>query len=764
MGARKYGIGVSLPRVDGRDKARGATRFVGDRVFARMLHAYPVFSPVSHGTLKGADTSAAEREPGFVAAFFAADVPGENRVGVIFDDQPLFADRRVRYVGDAVGVAVAETEQAAWRAAKAVELEIEPLPAVHDIGACIRGEAPLLHEDRAACRHRVDLGDAPAELARAPRVVEGTLRTPWQEHFYLEPQGCIAEPGDDGGMTIHGSIQCVFYVQKAVARALGLPLARVRVVQTPIGGAFGGKEDIPSEVCARAAVAAWALKRPVRMLYRRRDDIQATSKRHPAEMHYRVGVDDEGRLLAAEVRIDLNAGAYATLSSVVSYRAAMQALGPYRVPHVKVRSTAWYTNTPPNGAFRGFGSPQATFGHERMMDRIARELNLDPVEFRLRNVLREGSRTSTGQRLVQSVGAEAVIRRGAEDAGWDRTPRASGDGRYRYGIGIAACHYGNCLGAAGWAMDGAAAKIQIRRDGSVTAAYGLVDMGQGANTVVAQMTAEALGLDPARVTVLPTDTLNVPDSGPSVASRNVVMTGNAIRDAAGRLVGVMRRAAAAALGVEADQVVIARDGAQGPGGGRTLPFEEVAELMFLHNLPMDALGWWHVPELEYDADTGVGEAYFTYSYAAHVAKVRVDTVTGRVRVETVWAAHDVGRAIHPAGLEGQVEGGVAQGVGWALYENFRLDDGRVMTGNLSTYLVPTAMDVPEVHSRFVEEPDDRGPWGAKGIGEPAIIPTGAAVANALSHALGVEVDEIPVTPERVLGWLDEAAIKTGGNA
>jgi CO/xanthine dehydrogenase Mo-binding subunit len=429
----------------------------------------------------------------------------------------------------------------------------------------------------------------------------------------------------------------------------------------------------------------------------------------------------------------------------------MQALGPYRVPHVKVHSTAWYTNTPPNGAFRGFGSPQVTFGHERMMDKIAAALAMDPVKLRLHNILVPGSRTMTGQHVETSVGAGETIMRAAEISGWTQR-RSSPDeqGRIRRGLGVAACHYGNCLGAAGWALDGAGARIQVRRDGSVAVAYGLVDMGQGANTVVAQMTAEALGIDVSRITVLPTDTMNVPDSGPSVASRNVVMTGNAIRDAAERLLPVIRQAAAELLNCDPSEIRLSGNMFRASSSEKQLPFEEVSELMFLMNMPMDALGWWHVPKLEYDADTGTGEAYFTYSYATHIAEVVVDTLTGRVRVERVWAAHDVGKAINPADLEGQVEGGVVQGIGWALYEEFKLDRGVAISGNLSTYLLPTSMDAPEVESVFVEAPDPNGPWGAKGIGEPAIIPTAAAVANAISHAMGADIDSIPVRPETIL--------------
>jgi CO/xanthine dehydrogenase Mo-binding subunit len=748
-------VGRSLSRVDAPGKVTGETRFLSDLYLDRMVYAYPVVSTIPFGRIVRIDDRPARRLAGFIAAYWAGDVPGENRVGVILDDQPLLADTVVRYVGDTIGLVVAETYAAARRIAAAVKVEYEPYDPYLSIEASKAARDRFIHDTNIACEHRSLKGDVDRGLAQSDLVVEATFVTPYQEHYYLEPQGCIAVPEADGGMTVYGSLQCPFYVQKAVARNLGVPYSKVRVIQAPTGGAFGGKEDVPSEVCARAALAARRLNRPVKLVYHRRDDVQMTSKRHPFQMRYKVGVTREGRLVAADITLEENAGAYATLSSVVSYRATMQAMGPYVIPNARVISTSYYTNLPPTGAFRGFGSPQAAFGHERIMDLIAHRLGLDPLELRLKNVLREDDVTLTGQHLKVSVGAQATLRRVRAVSHWDRRRKEAGtNGRYRRGIGVATCIYGNCLGAAGWSLDGAAVKIQIHRDGSITVAYGLTEMGQGALTVVVQMTAEALGVNPGRVTVLPTDSQQVPDSGPSVASRNVVMTGNAIREAAAKLLPVLRAAAAELLACKPEQVEFRDDHARDRTTGNAVPFTDLAEHLYLTNRPMDTLGWWHVPSLEYDPERGQGEAYFTYSYAAHVAQVRVDTVTGQVQVEKIWAAHDVGRAVNPAGIEGQVEGGTAQGTGWALTEDFQLQDGRVLTANLSTYLLPTTLDVGEVETIIVEDPEPQGPWGAKGIGEPAIIPVGAAIANAVSQAIGVQVREIPLTPERVLALLD----------
>ncbi|MCK4904089.1 MAG: molybdopterin-dependent oxidoreductase, partial [Candidatus Marinimicrobia bacterium] len=544
----------------------------------------------------------------------------------------------------------------------------------------------FIHNNNIACEHQSIKGNMDNGFAASEHIFESDFKTPVQEHYYLEPQGCIAIPKPNG-IEIHGSLQCPYYIQKAVAVVLEINLNKVVVIQAPTGGAFGGKEDIPSELAARAAVAAMQLQRPVKMIYNRHDDVQLSSKRHPFQMYYKVGISDDGKLLAAEIILKESAGAYATLSSVVSYRSTMQAMGPYVIPNIRVKSTSYYTNLPPNGAFRGFGSPQATFGHERMMDIVASRIGMDPIEFRLKNVLHSGNTTSTNQKLTVSVGIKETIEKSAEAAQWKHHTNSGGNNdRYLYGIGIGASHYGNCLGAAGWHMDGAGANIQLNHDGSVSVAYGLIDMGQGAITVVTQMTAETLGIDPQRIIVLPTDTRNVPDSGPSVASRNIVMTGNAILNAVEKLLPVLKKAGADLLDCISDSVNIENDIVSNNMNGNVVGFGDLIEFIYdtdpsfrLSNSLIHQDGWWHTPILDYNAEIGQGEAYFTYSYATHIAKVRVDKLTGLVKVEKIWAAHDVGKAINPAGIEAQVEGGVAQGIGYALIENFKIHNGRVLT-------------------------------------------------------------------------------------
>ena len=648
---------------------------------------------------------------------------------------------------------MAETHEAAIEAAKAVSISYAEKTPYYTIDESRDAEDNFIHESNLACHHKVRKGDIQKGFVESDQIIEARFKTPYQEHYYLEPQACIASPNGSDKMKILGSLQCPFYIQKAIARVFDWPYENILVEQAPTGGAFGGKEDIPSEVCARAAVAAMKINRPVKVVYTRHDDAQLTSKRHPFQMNYKVGVKNDGTLVSAEILLEENAGAYATLSTVVSYRSCAQAMGPYVIPNIHVDSNSYLTNLPTTGAFRGFGSPQAAFGHERMMDVIADELGIGPMALRLKNVIKPGDQTQTAQVLNESVGAEETIQEAAKLAKWDIF-NPTKDSRYKYGLGMSSIHYGNCLGAAGWHMDGSGVNIKLFPDGNVHVAYGLVEMGQGSETAVRQMTAEAMGISMDRITVLPTNSAQVPDSGPAVASRNVVMTGNAIRNATKKILPVLKNSAAKWMSCSIDDISISNDIINDRSSGTEIQFHELCDYMGKTQTDMEFTGWWHTPELDYDATTGIGEAYFSYSFATQIAKVKVDTLTGLVDVENIYAAYDVGKAINPSGIEGQVEGGSAQGIGWATTEDFKIKDGKVQTPNLTTYLLPTALDSADVETTIVEKPEPEGPWGAKGIGEPSIIPTAGAVANAVSNAIGIQMNEIPLTPERVLNALN----------
>lgn len=750
-------IGKSLLRPDAAGKVTGETRFLTELSVPGMLYAAPVYSSIPFGSFRSIDLKQAQKIKGFTAFVGAENIPGENQIGVIIKDQPLFADKIVRYTGDSIGLVVADSFKAARTAAKKVIIDYETSHPLLSINESKNSLNNFIHATNLACSHRVRKGNIKTGFAQSDLILEAHFKTPFQEHYYLEPQGCIVVPESDGTVNIIGSLQCPFYIQKAVAAVLNISLDKVRVEQAPTGGAFGGKEDVPSELCARTAVAARFLGRPVKLVYSRFDDVQTTSKRHPFQMKYKVGVLNDGTLISAEILLEENAGAYATLSSVVSYRSAAQAMGPYSVPNVYVDSNSYYTNLPPAGAFRGFGSPQAAFGHERMMDVIANKLGMDPLALRMKNIIKPGGRTQTNQKIKTGAGAQDTLMQASKAANWPMVPKAGQ--RYLRGLGISTIHYGNCLGAAGWAMDGAGVHLRINKNGSVSLAFGLVEMGQGAITVITQMAADALGVSAAGITVLPVRTDQVPDSGPAVASRNVIMTGNAIRDAARNILPILKTAAAEMLECEPAEVNINNNQVVNSVNQQALNFSDLANYLYLNKRPVEAKGWWHVRKLDHNSETGLGEAYFSYSFATHVAQVMVDKLTGQVTVENYWAAHDVGKAINPAGIEGQVEGAVSQGIGWAVLEDFKYKEGRVTTPNLSTYLLPTTLDMPKINTIIIENPDPEGPWGALGIGEPSIIPIGAAVANAVSNALGIQMNELPLTPEVVLTALMNKARK-----
>ena len=746
-------LGKSINRPDAPSKTTGETRFLTDIAVDNMAHGAPVYSSIPFGEYTSIDLSKAKKVDGYIDFVSAKDIPAENQIGVIVPDQPLFADKTVRFIGDSIGLVVAETHEAAIEAAKAVSISYAEKTPYYTIDESRDAEDNFIDESNLACHHKVRKGDIQKGFVESDQIIEARFKTPYQEHYYLEPQACIASPNGSDKMKILGSLQCPFYIQKAIARVFDWPYENILVAQAPTGGAFGGKEDIPSEVCARAAVAAMKINRPVKVVYTRHDDAQLTSKRHPFQMNYKVGVKNDGTLVSAEILLEENAGAYATLSTVVSYRSCAQAMGPYVIPNIHVDSNSYLTNLPTTGAFRGFGSPQAAFGHERMMDVIADELGIEPMALRLKNVIRPGDQTQTAQVLNESVGAEETIQEAAKLAKWDIF-NPTKDSRYKYGLGMSSIHYGNCLGAAGWHMDGSGVNIKLFPDGNVHVAYGLVEMGQGSETAVRQMTAEAMGISMDRITVLPTNSAQVPDSGPAVASRNVVMTGNAIRNATKKILPVLKNSAAEWMSCSIDDISISNDIINDRSSGTEIQFHELCDYMDKTKTDMEFTGWWHTPELDYDATTGIGEAYFSYSFATQIAKVKVDTLTGLVDVENIYAAYDVGKAINPSGIEGQVEGGSAQGIGWATTEDFKIKDGKVQTPNLTTYLLPTALDSADVETTIVEKPEPEGPWGAKGIGEPSIIPTAGAVANAVSNAIGIQMNEIPLTPERVLNALN----------
>ncbi len=716
-------VGQRLRRRDAADKVKGAALYVADLPYARALVAGVLRSPHPHARLTELDTTPARILPGVRTVLTSRDLPGENLVPLIQADWPILAGEFVRHVGEAVALVAAEDAESCRRALAAIVVEYQPLVATLDPEAALAAGEVVAH-------WKIRRGEASVAFSRRDLViVEETYRTPWQAHASLEPQAALALPDGAGGVLVYASLESPFTVQRAVASATGLDLNRVRVLQAVTGGGFGGKDESAALPAAQAAVLALATGRPVRLLFSREEEMAATSKRHPARIRVKTGATRDGHLFAAEVDILLDGGAYATVSPAVLLRSAVHACGPYRVPNVRVDARVVRTHKVPGGSFRGLGVPQVAFAVESQLDRLAARLNLDPLDLRRRNALVEGDETITGQRLMSSVGLKDVLNRVAETSDWyqKRKAYASGSGAIRRGIGLAAGYFGIGLGSLGKQSNPAGASIVVSPDGSVTVAVGTSDAGQGTSTALTQIAAESLGCPVELVRIVESDTSRIPDSGPTAASRATVMSGNAIRDAAEKICSAM------------EPVV----------GESNLSWRDAVFACVKNQVGLATQGWAVPPESTFDLATGQGEPFIGYTFSAAIVEVEVDTETGETRVLRVVSGHDAGRIINPATAEGQVEGGALQALGSALLEEHAFRDGRVQNDQLSTYLIPTALDAPEIRPVFVEHAFPWGPHGAKGLADSPVIAVAPALAAAIAQAAGARLVELPATAERV---------------
>lgn len=736
-------IGSGLARTDGPAKVTGAALYVDDVRPEGCLYAATVRSEVARGRIV-----AVRRDPAFdwsdVVLLTAADLPGENVVALMTDDQPVLAAGEIRHVAEPVALVAAPSRDRALLAARHVVVEVEALEPVFDAEASAGHATRIFGDDNVFSRIEMEHGAgldglAAAEAAGGVRV-EGVYRVGLQEQLYIEPQGMIAVPREDGGVTIFGSMQCPFYVVKALKRVLGHD--RLNVVQAVTGGGFGGKEEYPSMVAAHAAVLARATGKPVKLIYRRDEDLRATTKRHPAVMRYATVVDPKtGKLLAADVDLLFDGGAYNTLSPVVLSRAILHALGPYAVPHARLNGRMVATHTPPNGAFRGFGAPQVLFAAERHMDRVARALGMDPIALRRANLYRDGSVTPSGQVLVDVAAAEVLDKAlAAAEAALPASfvPVRPGGGqaaaRRRSGRGVAIAWHGCGFTGNGEAALQGKADVSLVGD-RVRVHTASTDIGQGTVTIFPAIVAEVLGIGVDRVEMAKPDTADVPDSGPTVASRTAMVVGGVVKKAAEKLLAALR----AEVGDTAagfDALVAKRE------SGAALRVQAVYE---------DAGAAW-------DPVRYRGDAYPTYGWSCMVVDVEVDEDTGEVLYRRLVQATDVGKALNPVLAAGQLEGGALQGLGYATCEEVVLDEARGMRNNrLTNYIIPTALDAPEMVTVLVERPFAGGPFGAKGIGEiPHDVPA-PAVAQAIEAATGVVIDRLPMTPEVVLSAMEAQA-------
>ncbi len=744
-------IGKKVRRIDALEKALGRAKYTPDLSFPGMLYAAVVYSGVAHGILKSLDISEALKVPGVVRVATYEDVPN-NEMGMVAKDMHVLVPvgGKARFEADPIALVAATSKEAAEEAAKKVKFEIEELPVVLTIDEALKDDPVVNGQTNKAFHRKIRRGDVEKALKESDLVIEMDFETGYQEHAYLETQSVVAW-WDGETMTIYGSMQCPFYVHNDVAEVLKLPLNRVTVIQMETGGGFGGKEDVPSYIAVKAALLSYLTKKPVKLVYSREMDFRETSKRHPSKSHYVVGFRKDGKITAVKAEVYLDMGAYSTLSPIVMYRSLTHAASAYEVENVHVDVWGVYTNKVPTGAFRGFGSPQVLFAMERVMDEAAKKLGLDPWEIRYRNALEIGKATATGHVLKESVGAKRTLEIVREMSNYEKLKeeirRFNEENEFKKrGLGWSHVIYGVSLGAAGQFLDASSAEVHVKMDGTVLVMIGGTEMGQGAKTVMAMIASEVLGARLEDIRVMQPNTSIVQDSGPTVASRTTVFSGNAVRIAAERIRDNIKEylisKGAKDIRVENGYWIV---------DGKEIPFSEIAREANSANVKLAEMGWYRTPKLNFDFETGTGEAYVTYTFSTQLSLVEVDLLTGRVEVKETWVSHDIGKVLNPVGAEGQVEGGVVQGMGYAISEEIKHDEkGRMIVTNFNNYVVPTIRDIPKVHVKFVEEEFSEGPFGAKGLGEPSLMSSPPSIANAVADATGITVNRLPITPEEVL--------------
>jgi CO/xanthine dehydrogenase Mo-binding subunit len=723
------GRGAAFPlRREGPAKLTGTALYTDDLVFPGAWYGATIRSTDAHARLL-----AIELDPAFpwehVVVVTADDIPGKNYVAGINTDQPILVPvgGEIRHQAEPVALVAAPDRATLREAKRRIALRTEPLPPVFD----------PLDSDVVFSHYELGRGDVDAGMAAADVVVEGTYRVGHQEQLYIENNAMIGLPREDGGITVHGSLQCPYYVHKALMAGLALDTSLVQVVQAETGGGFGGKEEYPSMIALHASLLARRTGRPVRMIYDRHEDLSATTKRHPAVIQHRTGLTRDGRIVAQDIDLVLDGGAYTTLTPVVLSRATIHAGGPYDVANVRIRSRAVRTNTPPNGAFRGFGAPQAEFAAEMQVNRAADVLGMSPLELRRRNVYRAGGMTPTKQVLGRDVAGSEVLERAAEAARFEQARARTAEerthrpatARTARGVGLALAWHGAGFTGSGEEKMGSVASLELTADGRIRILTASTEMGQGTKTIFPQLVAAELELDIDEVEMAPQDTSFVPDSGPTVASRTAMVVGGLLVHAARRLKAEVEARTGVPFGLSY------RADARAHGASR------VDEQFRPY------------PGRHFDDATYTGDAYPSYGWAAAVAEVEVDLDTAEVAVLSVVAADDVGRIIHPVLCEGQVEGGTLQAVGYATIEEIKLVDGRYLNDRLATYLIPTSLDAPRIEAILVEAPFADAPHGAKGVGELPMDVGAPAVVAAIHDAVGAWVHDLPATPERILAAL-----------
>ena len=742
---------MPVPRKEGRDKVTGRAQYIDDITMPGMLYGATVRSSIPRGKIKSIKFGPGIPWNEFVVVS-AKDIPGTNCVALISEDQPCLADGQVNHCEEPILLLAHQQRHILPKAVAAITIEYDPLPALFSIEESEEQSLVIWGTDNVFKRFLVEKGNVDACWSEAAYIVEGEYTTGAQEQLYIENNGAIASYDRELGITVWGSLQCPYYVHKALMRLLGLPAEKVRVVQTETGGAFGGKEDYPSIIAGHAALLAVKAGKPVKIVYDRMEDMTATTKRHPSRTRHRTAVDRNGKLLGGEIDFVIDGGAYATLSSVVLSRGTIHAGGPYDWPNIRIRAKAVATNAPPHGAFRGFGAPQSLFALERHMDRIAAAVRISPVEVRRRNFLKQGQSTTTEQIIREPIDLEHLLERGMELADYrqkkEHFQKQNASATRKKGIGIATFLHGAGFTGSGERYLASVVGIEGCANGKVRVLVSSTEFGQGTKTVLCQIAAEALGIPYEDVEIAQADTQEVPNSGPTVASRTVMVVGKLVQSAA---VGIRQTLASAKyLGADYSR-------------------KEFAEACRKYVAEHGELKSWAryepPPGIFWDDERYRGEAYAAYAWAVYIAEVTVDLSTYSLTVDDFVALQEVGKVLHPVLARGQIIGGVAQGIGYALYEKVVWQNGRMQNGQMTNYIMPTSADLPPIRVFFEELGNEHGAYGAKGIGELPMDGPAPAIVNAIVDALGIPFDSIPLLPEdilRTIAALEEHTLTTQG--
>jgi len=721
-------VGSAVLRKEVAAKVTGRADYVDDLQLPGMWHGITVRSSIPRGRIRNIvfQDGVPWNEFTIVAA---KDIPGKNVVSLIVEDQPYLASEAINHLHEPILLLAHPNKYLLEKARSLVKIDCDPLPAVFDIDSSLRAGCVIWGKNNVLKSYLMEKGNVDAAWPEAAHIFEGEYSTGAQEQLYIEPNGMLASFDPQEGVTVRGSMQCPYYIHKSLMALFALPANQIRVIQQETGGAFGGKEEYPSMIAGHAALLAWKSGHPVKLIYDREEDMAATTKRHPSRTRHKTAIAADGTLLAMEIEFVIDGGAYATLSAVVLSRGTIHAAGPYRCPNVRIRSTAVATNSPPHGAFRGFGAPQSIFALERHIDKIARGLNLAPEVFRERNFLHTGDTTATGQIIQQSLNLAAMQMRALTHASYAikkaRFQESNRKSPIKKGIGFATFFHGAGFTGSGERYLQSVANLRATPDGHVEILCSMTEMGQGTNTVLTQVAAETLNIPYEWVSILRPDTALVPNSGPTVASRTTMIIGKLVENASRNL-----------------REKLALPAQYSP--------EQFAAACAVHG-PLEISVQYQEPgNIHWDDQKYRGDAYGAYSWAVYVAEVSVDTLTGETCVDNFTALQEVGRVLHPVLAAGQIEGGVLQGIGFALYEKVLFRDGAMANNQMTNYIVPTSVDAPPISVLFEEVPYEHGALGAKGIGELPMDGPAPAILNAIEDALGISLNHVPLLPEDVL--------------